>query len=248
MCTLTWWNGPDGYEVFFNRDERRTRLEALPPCVDVRNGVRFVAPVDQPSGGTWLLANERGVTLAILNLYERERMEPPAEGFHSRGLLLRSLADCGDLDEVSQRLRAARMADYNAFTLIGFDLGRPDGVLRVWRWQHDGESLVGPDEQPEMPVCSSSFAPERVIASRQQIFAELRAAAEVRPGLLQSFHRFDRGGQPSPETVLMRRPDARTLSISRVRIETGRIRFEYEPVPEEGEPAAEATVCELDRR
>lgn len=29
MCTLTWWReSTESYEVFFNRDERKTRLQA----------------------------------------------------------------------------------------------------------------------------------------------------------------------------------------------------------------------------
>ena len=250
MCTLTWWNGQDGYEVFFNRDERLTRAEALPPVVDSWNGVRFVAPVDRPSGGTWLLANEYGLTLAILNLYEHELLDVPGEILRSRGLLLRGLASCTRLEDVGDRLHAEGVSECNAFTLIGFDTGPSGADFRVWRWRHDRERLVGPEDAPEMPVCSSSYDPERVIASRRKIFGDFRKTigGEADPKLLARYHRYDREGQASADTVLMRRSDARTLSISRVTVGKRWIRFGYEVVPPEGPLLGQVEVCELARR
>ncbi|NIP92410.1 MAG: hypothetical protein GWO24_02620, partial [Akkermansiaceae bacterium] len=68
MCTLTWWRGTAGsYEVFFNRDEKRTRSIADPPRVHERDGVRFLAPLDPDGGGTWMLANDRGLLVCLLN-------------------------------------------------------------------------------------------------------------------------------------------------------------------------------------
>ena len=250
MCTLTWWNGQDGYEVFFNRDERLTRAEALPPVVDSCNGVRFVAPVDQPSGGTWLLANEYGLTLAILNLYEHELLDVPGEILRSRGLLLRGLASCTRLEEVGDRLHAEGVSECNAFTLIGFDTGPLGAGFRVWRWLHDRERLLGPDHSSEMPVCSSSYESENVIASRRRIFGDLRQASggAVDPDFLARYHHYDREGQASADTVLMRRSDARTLSISRVTVGKRWIRFGYEVVPPEGPLRGKVEVCELARQ
>ena len=62
MCTLTW--GRDeagGLEVFFNRDERKTRPVAEPPALDELNGVRFLSPRDPKGGGAWMIANELGL-------------------------------------------------------------------------------------------------------------------------------------------------------------------------------------------
>lgn len=250
VCTLTWWSGPDGYEVFFNRDELRSRPEALAPVIDSVDGVHFVAPIDSPSGGTWLLANEHGVTLAILNLYERELPELPGAVFRSRGLLLRGLASCSTLEEAGDRLHREIVAECNAFTLLGFDQGPDRAGFRAWRWMHDRETLSGPGPEVEMPVCSSSFNTLQVIAARKQTFADIRArtTGECGPDQLAAFHHFDNGGHPSAETVLMRRADARTLSISCVRVCPRKVRFEYEIVPAEGAPSGRIEVCELARR
>ncbi len=98
-----------------------------------------------------------------------------------------------------------------------------------------------------MPVCSSSFQAGRVIAARKRVFAEMAAGERVEPGLLKRFHHFDQDGAPTAETVLMRRADARTLSISRVCVTGERVRLEYEEVPPEGEPAGAVMITELRR-
>jgi uncharacterized protein with NRDE domain len=252
MCTVTWWQGSEGYEVFFNRDERLTRPEALPPAVREEDGVKFLAPVDVLSGGTWLLVNEAGVTLAILNHYEKEEPEPPGGVFRSRGQLVWSLASCASLEEVAARLGGMEIEEYNAFLFLAFDPGSGDRPgARVWQWVHEGTALRGPDPSPGMPVCSSSFAPERVVAARRRAFAELvpagiRASGEaVGPEWLDRYHHLDGDGHPGPETVLMRRPDARTWSISRVRVERTRVAFRYEAVRDIPSPPV---TGELERR
>ena len=67
VCTLSWFDAPDGYHLFFNRDERRTRRAEIPPAVRCRGSVRFIAPLDGDFGGTWIAANESGLTLCLLN-------------------------------------------------------------------------------------------------------------------------------------------------------------------------------------
>lgn len=246
MCTLTWWSAPDGYEVFFNRDELRTRGGATPPSLQIWQGMRFLAPLDRPSGGTWLLANQAGVTLAILNLYERELPEIPGAVYRSRGLFLRSLADCRSLEEVAGRLGRDPVNHCNAFTLLGFDQSGAAG-FRVWRWIHDRERLSGPDPDPAMPVCSSSVDTVRVVEARRRAFGEIVRHDRSGPESLWAFHHFDQGGRPSADTVLMCRPDARTLSISRVRVGPDRVRFAYEEIPEAGVGPGEPVIVELER-
>jgi len=75
MCTVTWLQRHEGYEVFCNRDELKTRKPALPPRLAECNGVRYLAPIDNDGGGSWLGVNEFGVSLCLVNYY------PNANGF-----------------------------------------------------------------------------------------------------------------------------------------------------------------------
>ena len=73
MCTLTWWRGGNGaFEVYFNRDEKKTRSVAVPPGVHEVRGVRFLAPVDPDGRGTWIVANEQGLVVCLLNRWQEE--------------------------------------------------------------------------------------------------------------------------------------------------------------------------------
>ena len=65
MCTLSWIRGVDRYSVFMNRDEQPTRAPGIPPTIH-EGRVRWIAPIDGQSHGTWIGATDQGVTLAIL--------------------------------------------------------------------------------------------------------------------------------------------------------------------------------------
>ena len=76
MCTLTWWRGEEGeFEVFFNRDEKKTRSRAELPLKREENGMQFLSPRDPDGGGTWMLVNEHGVVLCLLNRWHEESKE-----------------------------------------------------------------------------------------------------------------------------------------------------------------------------
>ena len=135
MCTLSWIRGIDGYSVFMNRDEQPTRAPGVPPGVQGAV-VRWIAPLDGQSHGTWIGANDRGVTLAILNRYHESPMS--ADGaWISRGLLVTSLLEETDQDSVERRLRDELLGRYQPFTLVAFEVGRG---ARLFAW--NGKELV----------------------------------------------------------------------------------------------------------
>ncbi len=232
MCTLTWWSNSDGYEVFFNRDERKTRKPALPPAVHTSpSGRRFLAATDADAGGTWLLANDAGVSLAILNYYEREPDERDSRTYRSRGLLMTDLAECTSLEAVHKELTRQDMDQYKAFSIMAFQL---DSHIRVWLWRYDGERLQGPDLDPRMPVCSSSFLTEEVVTRRERLLEEVLFSADLDDReVLDHYHHEDHDGQPDAYSVKMNRPDAQTWSISRLRVTQTLATYHYEALPED---------------
>src|SRR6266487_3365185 len=104
MCTVSWVQTPEGYHLLCNRDERRSRAVALPPRIQARGWVRFIAPVDPDSGGTWIAVNEFGVSACVLNGANLTRRLPLTSNGstkipRSRGLLLRDLVWANSTDE-----------------------------------------------------------------------------------------------------------------------------------------------------
>lgn len=230
MCSLTWWSGSGRYEIFFNRDELKSRREGLSPAPALQAGTRYLAPTDPEAGGTWLLANEHGLSLALLNLYQDAPAPLPASR-RSRGLLLRDLADCPHIAELARRLKRLPHQHYAPFTLLAFQW---ESGFQVAMWENQpapSSGLRGPQFQPEAPITSSSYATREVIAARRQIYRDLLGAGLASPEKLRHYHHFDRGGRAAADTVLMNRPDAQTWAFSHVQVDATRIVFVHEAFP-----------------
>ena len=236
MCTLTWWReSVESYEVYFNRDERKTRSLAKPPSVLERDGILFLAPIDPDGGGTWMLVNERGVLVCLLNRWHEQLdgMTPA----RSRGQLVMEMAGMENVPAVEEMLRAQDLAGVLPFTMVGFDsVGE-----RAWSW--NGREL-STDHDPELPVCSSSFHYAEVRVARQRRFQELCCSQRMGSDLLGLYH-SDAEDHPSPFTPRMLRPDAQTMSRSRVSVRNGRILWTYLEEQPEFAGAPQSFQCSL---
>ena len=245
VCTLTWWNGPTGYEVFFNRDERKSRLPAIAPQIHSKSDCRFIAPIDGNAGGTWLASNETGLTVAILNFYEQEVAVSPAKPqFRSRGQLMLELARRKSLEAVNSALVKDNLSQYQAFTLIAFS-DQPN--FAAWKWRWDGSTLLNPDKTPSIPVCSSSFLTKEVVQHRHELLKKMTLTSDADSETLARFHHEDDSGNPSAHTVLMNRPDAQTWSISRIHVGSTEIDYQYEALPTDQRGESTLTSHKLPR-
>jgi hypothetical protein len=212
MCTVSWLRQPGGYHLFCNRDEKRTRGIALPPRVVERDGLRYIAPVDADSGGTWIAVNEHAVTLCLLNggSLQAER---------SRGLVIpeliraRSVADCKLL------FQNLNLEPFAPFTLLMIE---PDGPGVAATWDGAGASI---DPRVQAPLISSSYEPDAV---RRERLREFDRHWPHNPEALLRFH-ASHNAPTGAHAPCMHRLDAETVSFSRVIVADGRIRFEYLP-------------------
>ena len=223
MCTLTWLRSGAGYELFFNRDEARTRLPALPPRVQSRGGVEFLCPLDADAGGTWLGVNVFGLTVGVLN----GRADGPVPAApRSRGLLVLDLLDAPQSAEVERRLHSADLSRTRAFRLIALEPGA-ELLDAVW----DGRELrLSRRGDAEQPVCSSSLDPEGASRSRGAAWAEVLARGAPDARVHADFHRGHVPARGALSTC-MHRPDASTVSLTRTRVGARRVELGYRPGP-----------------
>lgn len=221
MCTLSWVRRLDGYSLLFNRDERRTRGAGLPPTVQLRSGVRFIAPADPEGGGSWASVNDQRLALAILNQYEvpQPATRPPA----SRGQLLLGLAEVGSQVEAWGRVRAAPLRQYAPFTLAVFEPGLPV-LLLGW----DGERLSDRTQgQSGLVITSSSVAQDQADQARRKLFLELmEGGGALDEDLLEQLHRSHLPVE-GPLSVCMHRPDAETVSLTRISVSPSQVTLSY---------------------
>ena len=208
MCTLSWRESEEDLEIFFNRDELKTRSRAEPPRLFTSpSGIRYLAPIDPDGGGSWMAVNERGLLVCLLNRWHQNA--PLAT--QSRGGITLSLIDSDSLDDIRKTLPALS-SNTKPFDLIAFSDKQSIG----YSW--DGSALTA--FTPKRPLTSSSFRFEEVKAARLANFTESPRCD------LQTYH-ADLSETPSAYTVRMNRPDAQTWSRSQVRISRKGIDWQY---------------------
>ena len=234
---MSWRWQRGGYELFFNRDERATRRSADPPRIEVQGDVRYLAPRDAEAGGTWLAANEHGLTLGLLNGPERGA----ARTAPTRGGIVRGLADAPDLLRLERRLRALELGPFRPFLLLAL---APSGHGLVAGWQ-DGALDVEHDVDRRMPLVSSAFDAEEVQRGRAALFGVMRE--ELGADSSELHLRYHESHRPArgPRSICMHRADAQTVSFSWIRVEPGAVSFRYSAHPPcAGRPAGEGLTLE----
>ena len=223
MCTLTWQRNDGGYDVFFNRDERKTRGAAEPPAVRESGHTEYIAPLDADAGGTWIAVNRHGLSLCLLNYYEG-RIDGNKERYESRGSIILSLIDSHDTRTVLERFMRLDTSDYRPFSLVVISASsRPE----MYRWTGAGDRIVERDLRP--PVSSSSFNTRHAIESRRHTYSNLiehEAAPDER--LFEAYHRSHLPAR-GPYSVCVHRDDAETVSMSRVSVTDETVSFRYTP-------------------
>lgn len=220
MCTVTWQPlAGAGYEVVFSRDEQRSRALAEGPGYRTAGKLLIVSPRDPQGGGTWIYANEKGYTGCLLNRYDvgEETRPQPDRDTVSRGRLLLSLAALDDQQEIETVIqRSVKSAQYLPF--IAWILS-PRGEVFTWSW--DGVTLKQDRGPSGGMITTSAHASAEVRRSREAAYAR-----RVPLDDLDGFHRAP-GIVADAYSVRMSRPDARTVSLTRVRLRGDTVRMDY---------------------
>ena len=221
MCTVSWIHDDSGYELFCNRDERRTRLDARNPTVYATGDVRYIAPLDGDFGGTWIAVNQAGLTACLLN--------GPADGTAqrrmSRGAIIQILIGGRSMREA---LRAAGDLDLEQFASFTLALIEPGGSSCLFEWNGRDRTVLG-DTECRLPLTSSSYEPETVIRCRRDVFGRI---IEQSGGIgHDALRRFHKSHQPdrSAHSVCMHRHDAETVSYTRIRVNRESVKMLYHP-------------------
>jgi hypothetical protein len=202
--------------------------------VQVLDGIRFLAPIDGEAGGTWIGVNEFGVALALLNGPPGIEAVPRA----SRGVLALELLSTRCQAEACERLRHSNLSAFAPFTLAVFDIGVPAVALE---WSGEELAVCG---EPRAPLVSSSFDWAGVVFSRRREFARMvSASSKLCAGLLSAFHESHAQG-PSAYSACMHRPDAQTVSFTRVRVTRSTVTMFYTPAAPCSRLAAEMVVLQ----
>ena len=210
-----------------NRDELYSRGPALPPTIKDGRRVRYVAPTDSDAGGTWIAANEYGLTVCLLNFYPRDRSAAGGV-YESRGNLVVTLAASEHLADVEAHLSRTDLTIYRPFTVAAID---PAMTIRVYRWYGGARGTSGASaglhsvERPAPPISSSSFEPEKVLRARARTYAAL-VGDEPTVERLYAYH-TSHAPEPGPYSVCVHREDGGSRSLTRVTVAPDEVRMVY---------------------
>ena len=238
MCTISWRISSEGFDVFFNRDESKTRVLALKPSVNYDFGVNAIYPLDPQGGGTWLAANDAGLVVGLLNFYQGRL---PKGRLISRGQLVKRLAFCQSLTDVKDIVNALPLEKYAPFSLLCFDVAMLNSVTMVvplLRWT--GKELI--ELSQRSPLISSAYKFEEVEQSRLKSYQECFHSGG-QPVPLKTYIDFHKSHVPeaSAYSVCMHRSDAHTVSFSHVSVTQTSVCFRYV----DGAPCSQSNVDEL---
>jgi hypothetical protein len=222
MCTVSWLRDRSGYQLFCNRDEKLTRAQELPPAVHTRHGVRYLAPIDGDRGGTWLAANELGVTLCVLN----GRGTPPIGApLVSRGILIPELIAASSALEAVRRAGTVSLEPYAPFVLVAVEQQFP-ACLLFWDGRYKATITNG---DAFTPLASSSLDPSGASEHRRALLRKLQCArGSVDAALLRDFH-ASHGEGASAFSPCMHRADAETVSFTHVKVSGSSVQLVYTP-------------------
>ncbi len=115
MCTVSFFPGAHGFYLAMNRDEKLDRSTALAPRIINIGSRRAVFP-NEPTGGTWISANDAGVCLALIN-WHRVKRQPKNDGV-SRGDVVRALAGKSAANKIADGVAKLPLRKLRPFRLI----------------------------------------------------------------------------------------------------------------------------------
>jgi hypothetical protein len=220
MCTVTLIAGRSGYALGMNRDEKLTRLSALPPQ-RLRLGKGEALFPSEPSGGAWVGVNDCGITLALINWYSvRERA---CGRVISRGDIVRSLLGEDSFSAIAESIAVQPLHSVNPFRLIGIF---PERRVVEWRW--DIQQLHSFDHPWRTRAwISSGFDEPGAQRVRGNFFAEALSDAEAET--LPWLRRLHASHAPrvGPYSMCMHRDDAATVSYTEIEVAGGSATLRY---------------------
>jgi hypothetical protein len=225
MCTVSFLPKAQGFYLAMNRDEKRTRSIALPPSIIDLTTRRAIFP-REPTGGTWISANDAGVCLALINWHRVER--EPKHYPISRGQVVKELAGKSSADEITKGVTKLPLRKLRPFRLIA--ITPSEKIVTEWRWNLEWLTVRNHQWQPQHWF-SSGLDERRAELERGRICDAAQDGQSRRT--LRWLRQLHRSHAPARGafSICMHRPDASTVSYTEIAVSGGRATMRYKPGP-----------------
>jgi hypothetical protein len=246
MCTVSFLPTSQGFYLAMNRDEKGDRSAALVPAIVELGSRRAIFP-REPTGGTWISANDAGVCLSLIN-WHRIKTEPKHEVV-SRGIVVMELAGKSTTDEIANgvtKLPLRRLRPFRLITVV-----QEERRVTEWRWNLEWLTMHNHEWQRQHWF-SSGFDERRAEIERQRVCdaavaggddpgnASIRAGVNAPGYSLKWLRQLHRSHAPKrgPFSICMHRVQASTVSYTEVAVRDQQVTMLYRAGP----PCSNAAV------
>jgi len=225
MCTLSLVPKAGGFLLGMNRDEKRTRAEALPPGLHRCGDLSALYP-SEPGGGTWIGINEAGLCAALINWYSRPQYQ--GDPAFSRGAIIPRLLAFPSLDDMERSLFSLPLERLNPFRL--FVIGRNSGAVREYRSEGSGTERV---DHPWVTNHWFSSGHDEASAITTRSAVCLKAAEEPDASTLPWLKRLHSSHDPKEgaSSICMHRDEAETVSMTILKVSGKSAAMRYHAFP-----------------
>jgi len=228
MCTVTFIARRHGYALGMNRDEKLTRVVALPPARHLLGSREALFPCE-PGGGTWMGVTDSGTTLALINWYSVAARV--AGQTVSRGEVVKLALPTDSPDLVDQTLAHLPLDRMNPFRLLG--VFPASHAVVEWRWNPTRLACLDHPWRTNTWI-SSGYDEPGAQQTRGKAFGEaLRQVSAGGADWLRRLHRShgpERGPyERGPYSTCMHREDAATVSYTEVTVSRSTATMRYTP-------------------
>lgn len=214
MCVVSYLpKAGGGYVLTSNRDEKPQRGQSLPPRRFRMAKRNLYYPMDPLKGGTWIVTNDKGRSLCLLNGgLQAHQPEPPYR--ISRGQMILELCI---LDELAEASELYNFDGIEPFTLVVIEAGSQANRLESWSW--NGEKLLKQKHDQSSPHlwCSSTLYNPRIQQQKNAVFNEwLRTTSEKESEEIVDFHLILNRNEPQKSIRRFPGNEVETLSITSI--------------------------------
>ena len=223
MCTVTFLPlNASNFLLTSNRDEHRGR-ETFPPKKYKENGVELLFPKDKTAGGTWIGTSSENRLVCVLNGAFNKHVRKPNYQ-KSRGVLAKEILKTKHLIDYIKNLE---LSGVEPFTMVIVDWNNQELKLYEFIWDDHQIHLNELGLEPKI-WSSSTLYSEESKNIRKTWFNTWLKNKDFRVQNVLKFHHSEIGDKT--QSVLMKRPNVETVSITNVHKTDNEIQMTYEDV------------------
>jgi len=223
MCTVTFLPlKNNGFILTSNRDETPLR-ETFPPKKYEENGIEMVFPKDKLAGGTWIGTSSKNRLVCVLNgaFTKHKRITNYKK---SRGVIAKEILTSNNLETYIHTLN---LTNIEPFTMVIVDWNNNNLNLFELIWDANKKHFTKLQNEPKIWSSSTLYSDESK-KIRKNWFTKWISDTEFTSKSILKFHHSEIGDKE--QSILMKRPNVETVSITSIKKENKEIEMLYEDI------------------